>query len=374
MPLTSLNAVPVSRFMSDYWQNKPLLLRNLLPDLAGIVSHQDLFRLAQSDEAESRLVIRRGRQWHVEHGPFRQRDFRRSRDEKWTLLVQGVDRLLPRTQPLMSAFSFIPYARLDDLMVSYAPPGGGVGPHIDSYDVFLVQTQGHRHWEFSAQKKILLRKGLPLRILENFRPTRHWTACPGDVAYLPPRYAHHGVATDECVTCSVGFRAPSAQELFDAFFDHLRDRAVPEWQYADPALRPATHPAKIPAAMQSVLRRLLVEARWSKSEVSPFLGCFLSTPKAQVLFHPPARPLTAMIFRKRIRRTGVTLAAQTLMLYNERNVFLNGECVATPANTQPVLHRLADSRKLEAEHCKTVALADLLYGWYRCGYVQPAPA
>jgi 50S ribosomal protein L16 3-hydroxylase len=369
MPLTSLNSLPVSRFMSSHWQKKPLLARGMLPDFAGLVPPQELMRLAQSDEAESRLVIRSGAHWHVKHGPFRKHDFRRPRSEKWTLLVQGVDRLLPRTRSLMSAFSFIPYARLDDLMVSYAPPGGGVGPHIDSYDVFLVQTQGVRHWEFSAQKKVALREGLPLRILENFRPSRNWSAHPGDVAYLPPRYAHHGVAVDECVTCSVGFRAPNAQELFDAFFDHLRDRTVPEWQYADPDLLPTVHPAKIPGTMQSALLRLLADARWHEAEAGQFLGCYLTTPKAQVLFHPPARPLPAAAFRNRVRRTGIALAAQTLMLYRGKDIFLNGECITAPYRSRPLLRRLADARQLDAENCKTDTLTELLYSWYRYGYV-----
>ncbi len=372
MPLTSLNALPVARFMSGYWQKKPLLSRGMLPDVAGLVSHQDLLRLAQSDVAESRLVIRSGRRWHVEHGPFRKRDFQRPHGEKWTLLVQGVDRLLPHTQSLMSAFSFIPYARLDDLMISYAPPGGGVGPHIDSYDVFLVQTQGCRHWEFSAQRKIVLRENLPLRILENFQPTRHWDAHPGDVAYLPPRYAHHGVAVDECITCSVGFRAPSARELFDAFFDHLRDRAVPDWQYADPDLRSTRHPAEIPPAMTEKLARLLDGTRREKTDTGRFLGCFLTTPKAQVLFHPPARPLSETRFRRSILRSGIALSPQTLMLYRGNDFFVNGEYVDAPPKTQPDLRRLADIRQLEPERCNAEALAGLLYGWYRCGYAVPS--
>ncbi len=182
-----------------------------------------MIELACRDDVESRLVIGTRSTWRVEHGPFRRRDFARLPPRNWTLLVNGLETVLPAARVLQQKFSFIPYARHDDVMASYAAPGGSVGPHFDSYDVFLVQGAGTRRWQIGRQRDLALIDGAPLRMLQRFRPQRAWTVQSGDLLYLPPRYAHHGVAIDECITWSVGFRAPGRQDMAERFLDFLRD-------------------------------------------------------------------------------------------------------------------------------------------------------
>ena len=200
-----LNGLSPAQFLRRHWQKKPLLARAALPQFASLVTRRDLFEMARSADTESRLILRNGRRWQVNHGPFTRRDFAQLPARNWTLLVQGVNHVLPQAQALLAQFAFIPYARLDDLMVSFAPPGGGVGPHFDSYDVFLLQGEGRRRWRVSRQRDLALVEGAPLKILRDFRAGREWELAPGDLLYLPPRCAHDGVALEECITCSIGF-------------------------------------------------------------------------------------------------------------------------------------------------------------------------
>ena len=241
---TLFNDLTPAQFLRRHWQKKPLLARAALPQFATLVTRAALIELAQQPEAEARLILRSGKRWQVRHGPFAKRDFARLPAYNWTLLVQGVDLLLPAARALLTPFDFIPYARFDDLMVSYAPPGGGVGPHFDSYDEFLLQGEGRRRWQISAQRDLELVADAPLKILQRFRAVREWTLDAGDLLYLPPRYAHDGIALDDCITCSVGFRAPSAQDLCSRFYDYLQDGLDAPGRYADPQLKPTRHPAR----------------------------------------------------------------------------------------------------------------------------------
>ncbi len=181
-----LSGLTPADFLRRHWQKKPLLVRNALPECRGILQREGLFELAAEDSLESRLVQRDGRRWRVRHGPFGPRELKRLPKSGWTLLVQGVDLAVPAARNLLDRFSFIPYARLDDVMVSYAPAGGGVGPHFDNYDVFLLQGEGRRRWRVSRQRDLELVAGAPLKILRRFRPAREWVVDPGDLLYLPP--------------------------------------------------------------------------------------------------------------------------------------------------------------------------------------------
>src|SRR5688572_15092753 len=295
-------------FLRRHWQKKPLLARNALIEHAGAVTRDRLFDLARRDDVESRIVMRKRGRWQVRHDPFARAEIGRLPREGWTLLVQGVDLAVPAAARLLREFAFVPYARLDDVMVSYAAPGGGVGPHFDSYDVFLVQGEGKRRWRVSAQRDLDLVSGAPLKILRRFKSDREWLLGPGDVLYLPPRYAHEGIAVGECITYSIGFRAPAAQELAERFFDFLHDRVALEDRYADPGLEPAREPARIPAALLDWTAHTLERLRWSRSDVSEFLGAALSEPKNAVVFERPARPLTAARFERAMRERGVELS------------------------------------------------------------------
>ncbi len=370
--MTLLGGMTVAEFLHRHWQKKPLLARNALPECPGIVQRDGLFELAARDDLESRLVEHTGRRWRVRHGPFAPRELKRLPRSGWTLLVQGVDLAVPAARGLLDRFSFIPYARLDDVMVSYAPAGGGVGPHFDNYDVFLLQGEGRRRWRVSGQRDLELVAGAPLRILRRFRPSREWVLDPGDLLYLPPRCAHDGVAmAGGCVTYSIGFRAPGAQELGARFLDYLQDHLRLSGIYEDPELRPQRHPARLGDDMVRKVRRFLHGIRWNGGDVARFLGCHLTEPKAHVVIPRPPRPLSERAFAARVARHGVGLAAQTRMLFRGRAVFVNGETCETGAPAARLLARLADRRSLPP-HCRIdPESARHLYQWYRAGYIYP---
>ncbi len=366
----SLAGLTAAEFLRRHWQKKPLLVRDALPGCGSIVQREGLFELAARDDLESRLVLRDGRRWRVRHGPFASRELKRLPQRGWTLLVQGIEQALPAARSLLDRFSFIPYARLDDVMASYAPAGGGVGPHFDNYDVFLLQGEGRRRWRLSRQRDLELVTGAPLRILRRFRPAREWIVGPGDLLYLPPRCAHDGVAMDGgCVTYSIGFRAPGAQELGARFLDYLQDHVQLSGTYEDPELRPQRHPAELGDGMVRKARNFLQRIRWNSDDVARFLGCHLTEPKAHVLIPRPVRPLSERAFAARAARHGVGLAPQTRMLFRGRTVFVNGEACETGAPSARLLARLADRRSLPPNLRADRESARLLYQWYRSGYI-----
>jgi 50S ribosomal protein L16 3-hydroxylase len=370
-PVEFLGGLTVRAFLREHWQKKPLLVRNAFPGFSGLLAPAALRRLACRDDAQARLVRRVRGRYTLEHGPFSERALRRLPRGPYSLLVQGVNLHLPAAARLLEEFRFIPHARLDDLMVSYAPPGGGVGPHVDSYDVFLLQGRGRRRWQVSTQRDVRLVEGAPLRILENFRPGREWIVEPGDLLYLPPQVAHHGVALDDCITCSVGFRAPSARELVERFLQWLPDELRPEGIYSDPDLAPRRHPAEIDAAMIRKVEAMLAAIRWDRAMVARFVGQSLSEPKAHVVFARPAAPMSAAAFARAVRAEGVRLTPASLMLWHGADFFVNGERLQAAPALRPHLLALADDRRLAADRCHGAGLLTLLRQLYRDGFVEP---
>ena len=370
MAKTGFAGLSPAEFLRRHWQKKPLLARNALPECAALVQRENLFELAARDDMESRLVRRQGQRWSVEHGPFGRRALERLPRSGWTLLVQGVNHALPATWKLLDAFSFIPHARLDDLMVSYAPRGGGVGPHFDDYDVFLAQGAGRRRWRVSRQRDLAVLENAPLRILRRFRATREWELQPGDALYLPPRVAHDGVAVSgDCITYSIGFRAPGAREAGTRFLEYLQDHLRLSGNYADPELRPSRRPAWIGNDMVRKVRGFLRGIRWGDREIVRFLGCTLTEPKAHVTFPRPPRPLTEAEFLARASHRGVRLAGATRMLFRDGILFINGEAHAAGSSASRPLTRLADRRSLPFLRRPGRETAALLYQWYRSGYI-----
>jgi 50S ribosomal protein L16 3-hydroxylase len=278
--------------------------------------------------------------------------------------------VLPAARDLLARFTFIPYARLDDVMVSYAPPGGGVGPHFDSYDVFLLQLAGTRRWRVSAQSDLSLAVNAPLRILRRFRPQREWLLAPGDLLYLPPRYAHDGIAVDDCITCSIGFRAPSAQELGTRFLEFLQDRLALDGIYRDPDLKLQRHPARISPAMLQQMRHMIGKIRWQERDIVQFAGQFLTEPRPHVVFDRPRRPLASKAFAARAARHGVSLALKTQMLCRGLQFFINGERCEVTSATARLLLRLADRRRLPPRAAIGAETGHWLYQWYRAGYIE----
>jgi len=368
-----LGGLSPAAFLRRHWQKEARLVRGAVPGFAGLFDRRALVALACRDDVESRLVVRDGRRWSLAHGPFRARDFATLPARDWTLLVQGVNVHSRKADALLRRFDFVPYARLDDLMVSYAVQGGGVGPHVDSYDVFLLQGFGRRRWRYGRASDLALRKGLPLRILRRFAPTNDDVLSAGDMLYLPPQYAHDGVALDECTTYSIGFRAPAAQELATAFLDYLRDRVVLEGRYADPDLAPASEPARIDARMQRRVAAMLRGIRWDAATVAHFLGCMMSDPKDHVIFARPRAPLSRTAFARRVATHGIELDPRTLLLYDERRVYANGDALMLEGIDAASLRALANGRALDARRCASLdpSTMELLHAWYRDGYLAP---
>jgi len=369
MPFALLGGLTPRAFLARHWQRRPLVVRGAIPDFREPLGVADLFRLASHSEVESRLVRRMARKWALEHGPFSRATFERMPDSGWTLLVQGVNLVVPGVDRLMRKFAFASYARLDDVMVSYAAPGGGVGPHVDSYDVFLLQGTGRRRWRIARPRPYRLDARAPLKILANFRPEQEWELDTGDLLYLPPGWAHDGTALAPSVTYSIGFRAPSAQELAIAYLQFLEDRVSRKGLYADPSLKPQRHPARLSDDLIQRYARLLHGLPRSPSDLREFAGRHLSEPKSHIRFERPTRPPGMHQFVRMISRRGLHLAAATIMLYRGRRFFINGESV-TVQDGRELLARLADRRALEPGIFPAEGAAELLYTWYRSGYLD----
>lgn len=369
---TLLGGMKPQQFLDEYWQKKPLLIRNAVPGFKGLLTPAQTKQLACDDDVESRLVCASGGHedggWQMLNGPLRKRDFPKS--GAWTVLVQGLNLCLDEADELLRQFAFIPFTRLDDLMVSYATDGGGVGPHFDSYDVFLLQGLGQRRWQVSAQKNLELVEGAPLRILNNFKPSQEWILEAGDMLYLPPKYAHNGVAIGECMTYSIGFRAPSARELSSAFLAFLEEKLALEGLYADPDLRATPTPARIPDEMAERVTEMLSRIRWAQRDVTEFLGQYLSEPKPHVFFDSPQKELTPVTFKRTAMAGGIRLDLRTQMLYATGKFFLNGEVVVIPANDARVFRRLANERTLTQLEDVSDQGWQLMAEWYADGFIR----
>lgn len=365
-----LGGISPSNFVQHYWQKKPFLIREALPDFRGLLGPDELIDLACREDAQSRLITRRNGKWDVRHGPFTPRTFSRLPKKRWTLLVQDVNHFLPAARELLLKFNFIPHSRLDDLMVSYAPEEGGVGPHFDSYDVFLLQGAGRRRWQISAQQDKTLMASAPLKILHDFKPEQEWVLEPGDMLYLPPGYAHDGVAIEPCMTYSIGFRAPTYQELAAQFLVHLQDNCEIEGMYKDPDLSIQTHPGHISSAMLDQVSAALDKIKWNNVEVERFIGMYLTEPKTHVFFTPPSDPMSEQEFAHQIRKGKLQLDLKSRMLFRGKNIFLNGDVYEVGNTARRLLGKLADHLALSSgEDVDGEALA-LLYQWYLYGYIE----
>jgi 50S ribosomal protein L16 3-hydroxylase len=339
-----LGGLTPREFLRRHWQKRPLFVPAALPQCAGIVDARTLAALAARDDVESRIVERRGRRLQTVHGPFKKASLRKTNA---TLLVSGVNLHLRAADALLRRFGFIPQARLDDVMVSHATPGGGVGPHVDSYDVFLLQGAGRRRWKVWDPDDFL---------------KMTLTVKSGDLLYLPPGWKHDGVALERCFTYSVGFRAPRGAELGAAFLDYLHERGLPDARYRDAGLRPTGRPGAIPRGLLQFARKILQRIRWTDADLARFLGEYLTQPKAHVVFRPaPAQGA----WRKGAR---IRLDPKTQLLYSGRRFFVNGEAFSLPRRDVRPMRELADRRELPA--ARLARQSKLIGEWRRSGYLR----
>jgi 50S ribosomal protein L16 3-hydroxylase len=373
--LTRLGDVGVGEFLRRYWQREPLLVRGAFPDFRAPVGRDRLCALAGREEVESRLVTRTGRHWSLRQGPFARHALPPAARPGWTLLVQGLDLIDAGAHELLSRFRFLPDARLDDLMGSFASDRGGVGPHVDNYDVFLLQAQGRRRWRISRQRNLALRPGQPLKLLARFRPSWEQVLEPGDLLYLPPGIAHDGVAEGPCLTYSIGFRAPTYDELLDPWLADFARHSSLTGRYADPGQRATAHPGELPRGMVRRVHAALVRVRPTRADTERFLLEHLTEPKMQVVFRAARPALTLAAFRRAARRRGVALDRRSRMLIGRNGVGLNGELFAIPASLRTHLRRLADERALPAAALAAApaSLMALLHDWQRAAWLRLGP-
>ena len=347
-PLVMLGRQSAAQFMRRHWQKKPLLVRQAFPGLQPPVSRAELFKLASMEDVESRLVVRANDAWRLRHGPFSRRSLPPLSRPAWTPLVQGLDLHVPSAHDLLRRFRFVPDARLDDVMVSYASDGGGVGPHLDAYDVFLIQVQGRRYWRIGRVRDDRLVEGVPLKILQHFQPEQEWVLEPGDMLYLPPGWGHDGVAVGgDCMTCSVGFRSSSVAELAGELLARAADVGDLEEgpfttrvrrRYQDPG-QPATAAAgRVPQALQRFAHEAVQAVLAQPGRLDAVLGEWLTEPKPQVWFRPGGMLRAGQ---------GVNLDARTRMMYDDLHVYLNGESFMTTGRDARLMRLLADRRSLD---------------------------
>ena len=408
-PLTLLGNLTPAQFMRRHWQKKPLVVRQAITPDQPRMSRANLFRLAALPDVESRLITqlpglpkKTGRsspseapvQWAMKSGPFAARTLPALSIPGWTLLVQGVDLYDADVHALMQGFRFIPDARLDDVMISFATAQGGVGPHFDSYDVFLLQTSGRRRWRIGRQKDLTLQEGVPLKILQNFEPDEEFVLEAGDMLYLPPRYAHDGVAqafnddgtpSQDCITCSIGFRAPAQAELAAELLHRLADFNLSDDSddetmaaqsptrkifYKDPGQIATLTPAEMPASLQTFAKNAVSQALKNPLALACVLGEYLTEPKPLVWFEEQEQ-LPDGLFN-----TPIELDARTRMMYDTEHVFINGESHRARGADAKLMRRLADSRLLTPQELKRASPAarELLQSWTAAGWLRTSTA
>ena len=371
-PLQLLGGMTPQLFMKRHWQKKPLVIRQAFPGFTPLLNRSELFTLAAQQEVQSRLLIQnagRAKQaWQFKQGPFDRRELPALKRPGWSLLVQGVDLHRDSVHGLMNQFRFIPDGRLDDLMISYASDGGGVGPHFDSYDVFLLQAHGRRRWRIGRQKDLSLQEGMPLKILANFEPEEEFVLEPGDMLYLPPKYAHDGIALGDCMTYSIGFRSPSrgeiAQELLQRIADQAQDTAG-STLYKDPRQVAVESPAEIPADMLFFAQDAMARALDDPLIMARALGEYLTEPKADVWFEAAGAAASEHPGSLRLDR-------KTKMMFDASHIFINGESFLASGKDAKLLRQLANERVLDAgAFDKLSAQAhELLLDWQDAGWIQ----
>lgn len=367
-PRQMLGGLSPQQFMRRHWQKKPLLIRNAFPGFEPLLTRPQLFALAAEESVESRLIVHKPSGWTLKHGPFARTAFPPFKQKRWSLLVQGVDLHLDAAHELLSRFRFVPDARLDDLMISWASDGGGVGPHFDSYDVFLLQASGQRLWRIGRQKDLSLEPDVPLKILSHFEPEQEHLLGPGDMLYLPPRWAHDGIAVgDDCMTYSMGFRVPQRGGLAGELLQRMADEFDDATLYRDPDQAATDTPAAMPPALEAFaadgLQRLLAQ----RTSLACALGEVMTEPKPLVWFDEPGHGWTP---------GAVGLDRRTRMMYDDRHIFINGESFRAGGADARLMRALADRRGLSALQVQRASTdaQTLLQDWFEAGWLHRSDA
>lgn len=355
-PTAVLGDLSPEAFLRDYWQKKPLLIRQAIKDFDNPLSPDELAGLALEEEVESRIILTHGKTpWELRQGPFAESDFSSLPEQDWTLLVQAVDQFVPEVAELMSAFRFLPSWRIDDIMISYATPGGSVGPHYDNYDVFLLQAHGRRRWKIGQQcsPASLLLEHPDLRILQEFDQQQEYLLEPGDMLYIPPGVAHYGIAEDECMTYSIGFRAPSHQEILLHFTDFLGQYLNDQDRYSDAGMSLPTHPAAIDDASIDRLQHIVLQLVQDKAALATWFGRFMTEPRYPEMLQ--AQELDAQVLQQELENGyGLMRNPSARLAYREEGsehvmLFASGEHCLLPATLLPQVQLVCEQEYLDPE-------------------------
>lgn len=377
-----LGGLTPSEFLRDYWQKKPLVIRQAFPGFQCPVSADELAGLACEEGVESRIVIENdnGKPWQLHNGPFSADRFSTLPEQNWTLLVQGLDHWVPDIADLLEHFRFIPNWRLDDIMASFAPTGGSVGPHYDQYDVFLLQAQGHRRWTFGGHcdQTSPRVEGTPLRILSTWDGEETVTLAPGDMLYLPPGIGHHGIAEDDCITLSVGFRAPTMDDILTGFTDFLANQSDASDHLNDPDLQVQDNPGTIQPDVVDRLENVIREKLGNRRQLTLWFGQYSTAPKSMDIVVPAEEPASEEDIAEAVN-------AGEQMRWNEGSrfayydfddetaLFVDGEQFLLKGDARPLAQLLCSAAHVDmaalARHIKDEALLGLLTTLYNQGSV-----
>jgi 50S ribosomal protein L16 3-hydroxylase len=386
-PYDLLGGLSPDTFMRRHWQRKPLLIRNAIANFKPPLTLAGVKQLAKNDEVQSRLIWREDERWQMEHGPFAR--LPKAGEPGWTLLVQSVEQHSDAAAELMQRFRFIPDARLDDIMISIATDGGGVGPHFDSYDVFLLQAVGQRRWRIGRQRDLSLEPGLPLKVLSHFEPEEEYVLNPGDMLYLPPQVAHDGIAMGDCMTISIGFRAPTEAVLARGMLDAAADQVMARigqpcgpygepplpgpklaGLYRDPGQSAVDTPAALPQNLVEAALKAVAKVSFDPALAHRFLGCWLTEPGQTTYFDDASDDID--LAEAWPESGALVLDRRSRMLYRDKQLFINGEVAEAPAT--PALRLLADERRLPLSHpsCKSLSLnaREMLSEWLAHGWLH----
>jgi len=360
-PRSLPGGIDAETFLAQYWQHRPLLVRDAFPGWRNPLQPDELAGLACEPEVESRIVTGRiGGHWQLEHGPFDESAFAGMPARDWTLLVQSVDQWVPAVATLRNRFRFVPDWRLDDVMVSYATPGGSVGPHVDQYDVFLLQGMGRRRWQLAAPQPgpPAHIPDLDLQVLARFAPEQEYTLGPGDMLYLPPGWAHYGLALDACMTYSIGFRAPSAADLLGHFCDEVASHLDQSQRYADPGLQWQCNPGEISgSALDAAWNMLQGTFEAGRPHLADWFGRMVTEPKTQA----NRRPTRRLRLRAHIAAGGrLVVAATSRLAYVEAGattlLFCDGiRHEMGGQDWRSCVHQLCGKRRLAANELRVLA-------------------
>jgi 50S ribosomal protein L16 3-hydroxylase len=362
--MVNFKSISKEQFLAEYWQKKPLVIRNALSNFRNLCTPEELAGLAMEEEVESRIVVetpKKSPYWHLKRGPFSAREFKQLPQSHWTLLVQGVDRFLPKVNLMLDHFNFLPQWRVDDVMISYAVEGGSVGPHYDHYDVFLYQAMGRRKWSLTT-KNCQFENSLPgveLRIMKDFQVEQEWFVEEGDMLYLPPHVGHHGVAfSSDCMTYSFGYRSYQNIELWEDFADYLRENELAAVLYQDPDWRNLQGSAELPREAWQNAKKLMQGLLADEERLRSWFGRFVTKldPQAEELCPPPDKrqAITQAQFMKKLSKNkGFLRCLVCRFAYEKRqkyiSLFINGEEWPVEEASLQLIKLVANSRFLAIE-------------------------